>query len=97
MNVLPLYTRFIQILYLHKVFLPTYGVAKRLVSICQDCDIFEFENHEVKPRVITLPTVINAFEAICKVIKRSCEITSINYYEDVKMAHSESKEPRFNP
>jgi len=54
----------------------------------------EFENHEVKPRLITIPTVINAFEAIWKVIKRLGEITSINYYEAVKMAYLESKEPR---
>lgn len=40
-----------------------YGFAKRLVSIFEDCNIFEFENQKVKPRVITVPTVINAFEA----------------------------------
>ena len=62
------------------------------MSICEDCDIFEFENHEVKPRVITIPTVINAFEAICKeVIKRSGEISSINYDKILKMANPESR------
>ena len=71
-----------------------YGFAKRLVSICEDCDRYEFEYLKVKPRIITIPTEINAFESICKVIKRSDWNNSINYYEAVRMAYSESEELR---
>ena len=46
-----------------------YGFAKRLVSICEDFDRYEFEYLKVKPRIITIPTEINAFESIRKVIK----------------------------
>ena len=71
-----------------------YGFAKRLVTICEDCDRYEFEYLKVKPRIITVPTEINAFESICKVIKRSDWNNSIIYYEAVKMAYSESEELR---
>ena len=71
-----------------------YGFAKRLVSICEDCNIFEFEYLKVKPRIITVPTKINAFESICKVIKRRTSSNPINYYDAVRMAYLESDELR---
>lgn len=71
-----------------------YGFAKRLVSICEDFDRYEFEYLKVKPRIITIPTEINAFESIRKVIKRSDWNNPINYYEAVRMAYSESEELR---
>lgn len=71
-----------------------YGFAKRLVSICEDCNTFEFEYLKVKPRIITVPTLANAFESICRVIKRSSRNNSVNYYEVVRMAYSESEELR---
>ncbi len=69
-----------------------YGFAKHLVSICEDCNVYEFECLKVKPRIITVPTLISAFESICRIIKRSGD--NIDYYEAVKMAYFESKELR---
>lgn len=80
--------------YLPKPVYYRYGFAKRLVSICEDCNMFEFENEKVKPRVITIPTQVYAFESICKVIKRSGGNNSVNYYQVVRMAYSESAELR---
>ena len=52
-------------------------------SICEDCNKYELECLKVKPRIITVPTKVNAFEAICKGIKRTRENNSVNYYEAV--------------
>ena len=71
-----------------------YGFAKRLVPICEDCNTYLFECLKVKPRIITVPTLISAFESICKVIKTSGENNPINYYETVSMAYLESDELR---
>lgn len=73
------------------VFLPK---PVHLVSICDDCNTCEFECLKVKPGIITVSTQINAFESICRVIKRSGKNYSINYYEAVRIAYSESEELR---
>ena len=64
-----------------------YGFAKRLVSTCEDCSRYEFENQKIKPRIITVRMQINAFESICKVINRRTSGNPINYYDAVKMAY----------
>ena len=81
-------------IYLPKPVYYRFGFAKRLVSICEDCNEYEFEYLNVKPRIITVTTKINAFESICKVIKRSGENNPINYYEAARIAFLESSELR---
>jgi hypothetical protein len=78
-----------------------HGFAKKDVLICDDCNKIEREFYE--PRLIAIPTIYNAYEAICQIIKEKTfllrnqgtqEYRTVNYYDAIRIAYQNNEDVR---